>query len=146
MPLHVGNGLDRGGNNCKVFFHKKETNLHQLWDEKLIEFTRLSFTEMTKFVSAVDTKTLNTYKSGTIIDWARESKQIRMTLYPEVEKPKEVVISDAKVKWYCQRGLSLENEKYPQLGYEYSYKFMPVLEKRLFQGGIRLALILNQIF
>ena len=36
QPLHVGNGHDRGGNDCKVFYHSEKTNLHRLWDEDII--------------------------------------------------------------------------------------------------------------
>jgi hypothetical protein len=35
-------------------------------------------------------------------------------------------------------------EEMPKLSYEYSYKFMPVLERRLFEAGIRLAHLLNE--
>lgn len=32
QPLHVGDGTDRGGNDLKVKFFGKSTNLHSVWD------------------------------------------------------------------------------------------------------------------
>jgi hypothetical protein len=134
MPLHVGNGLDQGGNNCRVYFHNKATNLHALWDEGLIEFTKLSFTEMTNFVSqARKPADVQSWKTGDLVDWARESKNLRLTIYP---KPID--------KGYCRKELPVADEELPRLAYEYSYQFMPIVEQRLFQAGVRLAVLLNQ--
>ena len=32
QPLHAGYGVDRGGNDIKVWFYGDNTNLHSLWD------------------------------------------------------------------------------------------------------------------
>ena len=37
QPLHVGDRGDRGGNDVKVLWRGKETNLHAVWDTGLIE-------------------------------------------------------------------------------------------------------------
>jgi hypothetical protein len=34
-------------------------------------------------------------------------------------------------------------EAMPKLAYEYSYKFVPLMEQRIFQAGLRLAVLLN---
>ena len=142
MPLHVGNGLDHGGNNCRVTFHGKPTNLHALWDEQMIDFTKLSFTEMTNFVSQGRTRTdMAEIMKGTPLDWALESKNLRATLYPENVSTPKVPMS---LKEYCRKDVLAPVEELPKLGYEYSYKFMPVVEKRLFAAGLRLAYLLNQ--
>ncbi len=140
MPLHVGGGNDQGGNFCKVTFHGKSTNLHQLWDEGMIDFTNLSFTELARFVSEGRKLTdIQSWKSGDILSWAQESKTIRATLYPEDVTASAAPVS---VKKYCLKDAPVED--IPKLGYEYSYKFMPVVEQRLYQAGLRLALLLNQ--
>jgi len=136
MPLHIGNGKDFGGSSCKVLFHKKPTNLHKLWDENMLEFTQLSFTELSQYITKIDKKTLRSYKKGHLLDWAKESKIIRETVYPKNFLDKK----------YCDRDNPLPMDQWPQLGYEYSYKFIPVIEKRLLQAGIRLAKILNKSF
>jgi hypothetical protein len=133
QPLHVGNGFDRGGNTCRVLFHNRGTNLHALWDEGMIDFTNLSFTELANYISQGRTKEdIESWKTGEIVDWANESKQIRTSVYPP--DPQK----------YCRTGTGAASADIPKLGYEYSYKFVPVMEKRLFQAGLRLARLLNE--
>jgi hypothetical protein len=44
MPLHVGNGLDRGGNGCQVKWQPDpkvpaiSTNFHAFWDDNLVNY------------------------------------------------------------------------------------------------------------
>jgi S1/P1 Nuclease len=142
QPLHVGNGLDQGGNKCKVVFQKKETNLHALWDEGMIDFTNLSFSELADYVAQGRTREqILSWKSGTPIDWALESKVLRGKIYPN-----DVIPSDApmSVKTYCRSDVVVTADSMPKLSYEYSYAFVPVVEQRLYQAGVRLALILNE--
>lgn len=140
MPLHVGGGNDQGGNYCKVTFHGKATNLHQLWDEGMIDFTNLSFTEMSRFVSeGRKIADITSWKMGDVLTWAQESKTLRNTLYPADVAPVANLVQTRK---YCQKDVLPEDM--PKLGYEYSYKFMPVVEQRLYQAGLRLAVLLNQ--
>ncbi|HLW56718.1 MAG TPA: S1/P1 nuclease [Bacteriovoracaceae bacterium] len=143
MPLHVGNGIDRGGNWCHVTFHDQKMNLHHLWDEGMIDFTKLSFTELTRLVQeGVSDQELKAFTQGSVSDWASETKEIRDTVYPAEANP------DKKKKSvhfnYCHSDESkVRTSMRPKLGYEYSYKFMPVLEKQLLKGGVRLAHLLN---
>lgn len=140
MPLHVGNGTDQGGNFCKVTYMGKPYNLHSLWDEGMIEFTNLSFTELARFVSAGKTlEEVKTARNGSMVDWARESKNIVPTIYPADVIPSTDQMS---VRTYCKK--EVLPEEMPKLSYEYAYKFLPIVEKRLYEAGVRLALLLNQ--
>lgn len=142
QPLHVGNGLDQGGNKCRVLFHRKETNLHALWDEGMIEFTKLSFTEMANYVSQGRTQAeIHAWKNGDVLAWALESKLMRASLYPENVNISEAPLS---LKQYCRSDIVVTSSEMPKLAYEYSYKFIPLVEKRLFQAGLRLAMVLNE--
>lgn len=142
QPLHVGNGLDQGGNKCKVQFHKKETNLHALWDEGMIDFTNLSYSELAAYVAQGRTREqVLSWKSGTPIDWALESKELRGKIYPVDVVPSEAPMS---VKTYCRSDIVVTADTMPKLAYEYSYQFVPVVEQRLYQAGVRLALLLNE--
>ena len=142
QPLHVGNGLDQGGNKCRVLFHRKETNLHALWDEGMIEFTKLSFTEMANYVSQGRTEAeIHAWKNGDVLAWALESKLMRASLYPENVNISEAPLS---LKQYCRSDIVVTSSEMPKLAYEYSYKFIPLVEKRLFQAGLRLAMVLNE--
>ncbi len=139
MPLHVGNGTDQGGNYCKVTYMSKPYNLHALWDEGMIDFTNLSYTEMAKFVSEGKTaEEFRAARSGSVIDWVKESKDLVPTLYPADIAPTTEPMS---VLTYCLKEVT--PEQMPKLSYEYAYKHLPVIEKRLFQAGVRLAKLLN---
>jgi hypothetical protein len=142
MPLHVGNGLDLGGNACKVMFHGKVTNLHALWDEGMIDFTKLSFTEMSQFIGqGKNVSQVQAWRKGDVLDWARESKELRTRLYPDNVVPSASPLSS---RTYCRMDTPVLESEMPRLSYEYSYKFVPVVEQRLFQAGLRLAVLLNQ--
>lgn len=141
MPLHVGNGTDQGGNFCKVQFHGKVVNLHALWDEAMIDFTNLSFTELARFT--YERRSLDEIRkaaNGSIVDWALESKKIVPGMYPaEVSPTTEPV---GTLRTYCKK--DVKPEEMPKLAYDYSYKFMPVVEQRIFEAGVRLAKLLNE--
>jgi hypothetical protein len=140
MPLHVGNGTDQGGNFCKVTYMGKNYNLHALWDEGLLDFTKLSYTELAKFVSEGKTaEEVRAIKNSSVIDWALESKKIVPTIYPD-----DVVASSnlMSIKNYCKKEVT--SEEMPKLSFEYAYKHLPVIEKRLYEAGVRLAVLLNQ--
>jgi hypothetical protein len=63
-----------------------------------------------------------------------ESAELRDTVYPSAPKP-------AKGRRKNGKGPAL-----PELSYDYVYKFTPVMERRLQQGGVRLAAYLNDVF
>ncbi|MGB0495970.1 MAG: S1/P1 nuclease [Kangiellaceae bacterium] len=119
QPLHAGNGLDRGGNDVKLKFYGKDTNLHRIWDTDLIERRHLSYSEWTdwldKEITAAD---VNQWKSNDPMDWISESAKLRDTIYPK------------------------ENS----IGYTYQYNNMPIIKKRLKQAGIRIAHFLDELF
>jgi hypothetical protein len=123
QPLHVGLAEDRGGNSIRVKWFKTETNLHSIWDEDLIDFEKLSFTEYANYLNHFTKDEKKEFQSGSFMDWAKESQDLR----PEV---------------YDFGGAS----ESLNLGYEYNYKVKPLIELRLKQAGIRLAFKLNKIF
>jgi hypothetical protein len=142
QPLHVGNGLDMGGNNCRVLFHGKPTNLHSVWDSEMIDFTKLSFIEMTSFIAqGKQLADIIAWRKGTVLDWALESKQLRATLYPADVVARTEPMS---TRLYCRKDVPVTTAEMPRLSFEYSYRFMPIVEKRLYQAGVRLAVLLNE--
>lgn len=140
QPLHVGGGGDQGGNFCKVTWHGRNTNLHRVWDSDMIDSTDLSFTELARFASTGRSAEQNkTWRTGTVRDWAEESKRIRSDIYPaEVQRP----LAPVSKLTYCQKDVAVE--AMPKLGYEYSYRFLPVVYERVYQAGLRLAKLLDE--
>ena len=70
---------------------------------------------------------------GSPLDWAKESKNYRVSVYP----------SEFPNRPYCKKGSS--EDTYPRLGYSYAYEHYQMIEKRLYQAGVRLAFLLNHI-
>ena len=47
QPLHIGLAEDRGGNDFKVQWHYEDTNLHSVWDSKMIDRYDMGYQELT---------------------------------------------------------------------------------------------------
>ncbi|MCF3650932.1 S1/P1 nuclease [Synoicihabitans lomoniglobus] len=119
QPLHVGNGQDRGGNQVKVNFMREDTNLHSVWDSKLIERRKLSYSELAAFLARRITPELRQeWSTADPLIWMAESAEIRDTIYPE----------GATISW------------------DYGYRSDPIVDQRLEQAGVRLAAYLNELF
>ena len=121
MPLHVGFKEDKGGNSFKVKWFGKQTNLHSVWDTKIIEGYGMSFTELTSNVDALSKKEIQTIQSGAVTDWMYESRTLCEDVYANTTQG--------------------EN-----LGYKYMYRYVNVSRKQLQKAGLRLASILNEIY
>jgi hypothetical protein len=134
QPMHVGKCCDRGGNDVKVAWFGKPTNLHAVWDSALVDEEQLSFTELAakleRHTSAAD---VIAWWDINPRDWISESGQYRETLYPA---------APAK----GAKGKDGRDAALPQLSYEYVYQHTPLMERRLQQAGVRLAAYLNDIF
>ncbi len=120
QPMHVGTGLDRGGNDVKVEFFREKSNLHRVWDSDIIDHKQLSFSELAKSIDHAPKDQVARWQQGTVIDWAEEAKDYRGRVY------------------------DLNGKDY--LSYEYVYENWDLVESQLLKGGIRLAGMLNEIF
>jgi hypothetical protein len=125
QPLHAGKCCDKGGNDVKVKWFGKDTNLHAVWDSALIDEEQLSFTELAaKLERHISDRDLIAWWDINPRDWVTESAQLRDTVYPPPAKRK----------------------KPAELSYAYVYQFTPLMERRLKQAGVRLAAYLNAIY
>lgn len=120
QPLHVGKGDDRGGNKITVRYFWKKSNLHRVWDSGIIDNQSLSYSEYTKWIDHASKEEISKWQRDNVLDWAMESVSYRETIY------------NLPVKG--------------NINYKYNYKHVEILNKRLLQGGIRLAGILNEIY
>ncbi len=119
QPLHAGNGTDKGGNDFKVKFFWKDSNLHRVWDSEMLDNRQLSYSEMTDWLSRkIKPADIKGWSTTDPMVWIAESTKIRDTIYPE--------------------------EK--ELSYDYQYVFLPTASKRLEMAGVRIAAYLNQLF
>jgi hypothetical protein len=121
QPMHIGQPEDRGGNSIKVYWFNEPTNLHRVWDEHLIEFQQLSYTEHVVAINFVTPGQKEMWMKQPVREWIYESYNAAQQLYKNV-KP--------------------ENK----LSYNYNYNNIDLLNMQLLKGGVRLAGLLNDIF
>lgn len=120
QPLHVGNGTDRGGNDFKATYFGELTNLHSIWDSRMIDREQLSYSEMANWLGRQITPELaEEWSNADPMVWVAESAAMRDTVYPE------------------------EGE---DLRWSYTFKHKADLDLRLSQSGVRLATWLNKTF
>ena len=135
QPLHVGKCCDKGGNDVRVTWFGKPTNLHAAWDSAIVADEQLSFSELAaKLVRHTSDQDVVAWWDINPRDWISESAQLREQIYANIPRPKAPKDKKAKA------------DALPDLSYDYVYKFTPVMERRLQQAGVRLAAYLNDIY
>ena len=139
QPFHAGRCCDKGGNDVKVTWFGKPTNLHAAWDSAMVDEEQLSFTELAaKLERHISDHDVIEWWDINPRDWISESAEVRDSLYPTAaDMPKPP--NGAKVK-------KSKAPVVPDLSYSYVYRFTPVMERRLSQAGVRLAAFLNALF
>lgn len=122
QPFHAARTGDTGGNDIKVSWFGQSSNIHRVWDEQLIDFQKLSYTEYTAAINHVSPKQKAIWQKQPISKWLFDSYQISEQLHKEMQQP------DLK------------------LSYQYNFKHIDTLNEQLLKGGVHLAALLNQIF
>tara|TARA_R110002096_G_scaffold27330_2_gene83710 strand:- start:17637 stop:18419 length:783 start_codon:yes stop_codon:yes gene_type:complete len=121
QPMHVGLEEDRGGNDFKVQWFYKDTNLHRVWDSEMIEDYNMSYSEIAENADFLTKTQIKHIQKGSIIDWVNETHALTRQVYENV-KPDE------------------------NLRYRYSYDNFKTVRSQLQLAGIRLAKVLNGLF
>ena len=119
QPLHVGKGEDRGGNDIKVKWFGKDTNLHRVWDTEMINTYMMSYTEFTAHLNENFDSSKIEMKSED--QWVDETQKLVIDVYANVKNG-------------------------DSLGYDYVYENFEIVKSQLFIAGVRLAQTLNDIF
>jgi hypothetical protein len=121
-PMHMGRAADRGGNTISITWFGRRTSLHRLWDDGLIDFQKLSYTEYATHLMRVNTlhKIKFNGQSGAILDWAWETYQATEKVYASAEEAGR--------------------------HYTYNFRHKPLLEHSLVRAAEHLAAILNYIY
>uniref|UniRef100_K3ZDM6 Aspergillus nuclease S1 n=1 Tax=Setaria italica TaxID=4555 RepID=K3ZDM6_SETIT len=120
QPLHCGNTADFGGNTIIVhWYNTTTTNLHRVWDLDIIQKAMKDFyNDDLSIMTQVIMQNITTCADK----YAMESAQLAC----------DVAYAGA--------------EQGSILGDHYFFSALPVVQKRIAQGGVRLAAILNRIF
>jgi len=122
QPMHVSRAEDKGGNTIQVQYDGKGTNLHSLWDTKMLEHAGLNDLQLAqKFDNATPVQ-IKKWQSDPQMTWAWESYQISSQLYTEIDQLKHRNIDDA-----------------------YYQSHIVIVQQRIEKAGIRLAGLLNTL-
>ncbi len=122
QPLHVSHEEDQGGNKIRLFWFGESTNLHSVWDDKMIEFQKLSYTEYVANINHSTKSQIKKWQLQPMNEWFFETFQLAEKVYKGITVPE------------------------PRLGYRYNYDNIAIVNQQLLKGGIRLAGLLNEIF
>lgn len=121
QPMHVGREEDLGGNKISVLWFNDQSNLHSVWDGKLIDYMKYSYTEYADLLNTISKDQKKSMQVGTLEDWLYETHCLANEIYSSVN-PQD------------------------RLSYDYAYKYTSVVELQLQRGGLRLATVLDRIF
>ncbi|XP_028788688.1 endonuclease 3 [Neltuma alba] len=137
QPLHLGFIGDFGGNTMKLHWYDNQTNLHKVWDDMIIgsAMGRFYNSDLSTMIQAILANMKDVW-SNDVATWQKCAHNIT-----------------ACTERYASESVSLAcNFAYTNvtaggtLGDEYFLSRLPIVEKRLAQGGVRLAATLNSIF
>jgi hypothetical protein len=128
MPLHVGDNHDKGGNQTQVRFFTRGTNMHRIWDSGMIEWVGMTEDFWLADLAALDTpEARQAAMRGTVEDWATESLLAAREAYRVPETGERLKSGQKLSDAYLKANL-------------------PVVRRRLYQAGVRLAMVLNDAF
>lgn len=126
QPLHVSFADDLGGNRTAVYFFGQPNNLHGVWDFAMLQ--QLGYEDDAARAGAL-LNLLNSeqgqplkaqWQQTDILAWANESAKITQAIYRDY-KPGMLIEAD------------------------YVAQYQPVLEQRLMQAAVRLAMLLERL-
>jgi hypothetical protein len=120
-PMHHGHIADKGGNIIKLKWFGTPTNLHRVWDEDLIRFRGYSVTEYAQLL-------MDMYGS--------ERQAI------EQAAPEELLVRTYHVTDDIYKHIETWNGNV----YHYVYRWKEPMERQLYTAGVRLAMVLNELY
>ncbi|MEI6764539.1 MAG: S1/P1 nuclease [Bacteroidota bacterium] len=118
QPLHVGYGIDRGGNNVEVIFNEKKENLHRIWDTDIIEYKNINLVKVQELLANTPPASIAKMGEGSVIDWMTATRSSLVDVYAYTSPVTEAYINKGAI----------------------------IIETQLMTGGVQLANILNEVF
>ncbi|MGN0212053.1 MAG: S1/P1 nuclease [Muribaculaceae bacterium] len=122
QPMHMGHADDLGGNKHNVIYFNRDSNLHSVWDNALVESAhKWSYTEWQREIDRIDEASFSAITEGSVDDWGRETCELAGKVYDATPIG-------------CK------------ISYDYVAQWTPVIEQQFLKGGCRLAALLNSIY
>lgn len=120
-PMHTGHLDDLGGNRVRVEWFKQPTNLHHIWDEDIIKAVGYSYTEYAEYLEH---------------RYAKEKRAIRNMTWEEL----------LLHNYHLTESIYEYQNTWNGNAFVYVYHFAPSMEWQLYAAGIRLAMVLNELY
>ena len=118
-PMHIAHMDDKGGNTVRMKWFGRDTNLHAVWDSKIIESQGYSYTEYAQMIE-------DEYK-----DMKREI----------MNKSDEQLLVES---YHMTEAIYQHMQVWDGNTYHYIYTWRQPMERQLYIAGIRLAKWLNE--
>jgi hypothetical protein len=121
QPLHCSDNHDKGGNDIKLEFNGRQTNLHSVWDGGIL--ARMGTEDaLLPVLSAASAKHAKKWRRGSIEDWAEQIHRVaEKDVYGQLPKTNTIAI----------------DARYEEMAHA-------VIRRQLEEAGARLAVVLNQ--
>lgn len=120
-PMHIAHLDDKGGNAVKMKWFGQNTNLHSVWDSKLVEYKGFAYTEYASYLHDV---------------YGAKTKEILA-----------MTTSETLLHTYHLTSALYEYQgTWSGNAYHYAYHWVSDMELQLYMGGVKLAQSLNAIF
>jgi hypothetical protein len=125
QPLHAADRRDKGGNNLAVFLNGRRSNLHRVWDEDLVKALGPDPGAIAGSIeSGLSPQDKVKIAAGTPADWANESFGVASKeIYARIPSRGPV-----------------------RLPRDYTSREKQAVRLQLARAGVRLAMLLNQIY
>jgi hypothetical protein len=121
--MHVSRAEDKGGNTIQLNYEGQGTNLHSVWDTKLIEHSGMDYEQLAAKYDHPTGAQVRQWQSDPVVKWMWESYQISSRVYAEIDSMKS-----------------------RSIGQGYYEEHWATITQRLEQAGVRLAGLLNVLF
>ncbi|KAF2303427.1 hypothetical protein GH714_018250 [Hevea brasiliensis] len=137
QPMHVGFTSDEGGNTIELHWFRHKSNLHHVWDREIILTALKDFYE--NDMDLLQETIEGNFTDGIWYDDVSSWKDCDDLL----SCPNNYAVESINLA--CKWGYKGVKEG-ATLADDYFNSRMPIVMKRIAQGGVRLAMFLNEIF
>ncbi len=117
QPLHVGYPGDKGGNDVKLSFYGRPSNLHAVWDSEIIETQNLTLAKVLK--ANLNKPKFDAAQKIDVIAWAGQTRSHLKEAYHIPQGKIDELYVDANAQ---------------------------VIDSQIYDAGVRLAVILEHYF
>ncbi|KAJ6826974.1 endonuclease 1 [Iris pallida] len=137
QPMHVGFTSDKGGNTIDLRWFRHKSNLHHVWDREIILTSLADF-----YGKDMDALQEDLHKNFTAGIWSDD-----ISSWGDCDNLFSCPVKYAQesISLACKYGYGGVTEG-ETLSDDYFNSRMPIVMKRIAQGGVRLAMALNRVF